>query len=497
MVAQDNTASNQFAANTSKDRQTGHDKVDAISRLQLLGDITPRSWYKHICYTTKTGDTKVDRLAIDILSDIIYWYRAYEIRNEITSFHEGWGKKFKEDMLRRSTEDFAQSLNATARTVRESIKVLESLGLIQVVYKPLKTDFGVIPNIMYIDVFPDAIASITYPVTKNNDSSNVNAETLEKSLSTKWSISSDEMRNALSTKSSISNYETVGITIYRENSSENTTEREDARAREVHPPLKTLEDFSNNQNAAVPEVKNNQQGLNDQEDPSKQQDVVTPQSSNKQDLKGHGDTSNSTEVKVVEDCNKIEDSEVPQNPNTVEVQVVEDSSTTGEGFRVPGNNQIPHEGKLAPGVFDKPEQKNKYKLTSSVEDFINRYEETGKIPNYGTEFKQWAMDEIGEVVKKYRKSGEILKGKPNDIDTSFLKHIAASSNKKGKPADFDIHNAFNWVVNAEKDPIRWQELTLLVTAWELSKITGKDNLNVVEEIENSGRMRVRRKLNIN
>lgn len=490
MVAQTNAANNYAAKNIPTGRErTGHDKVDAISQLQLLGDITPRSWYKHICYTTKTGDTKVDRLAIDILSDIIYWYRAYEIRDEITSFHTGWGKKFKEDMLRRSTEDFAQSLNATARTVRESIKVLESLGLIQVVYKPLKTDFGVIPNIMYIDVFPDAIASITYPVTKNSDSTNVNAETLEKSLSTKWSISSDEMRNPLSTKSSISSDEIVGITIYRENTSENTKESVRARAQETHeePPV----NFPNAQNVSVPEVKNKQPGLDDQQGYQKLEDIVIPNNSYEQGLKKYRDTSNATRP------------EVQQDTNTIEVEVVDKSSSNDDGVEILHAEPIPNQDTSAPGLFNKTEQENELTPTELV--LLQGIEKDGMPENsklIKPEYRILITKLIGkEIVKLYRYSGNALTSlqSGHDVKYEFKNYLATASNKGQRIDKFHISGAQAWIIAMEKDPLRWQELRDKVAEWQASIKLNNPDINLATEISNRAKInnnRVREKFDL-
>lgn len=168
---------------------TGHAKVDAIAAINFEGDITPKSWFKHICYQTKKGEQKADRLAIDILSDIVYWYRPYQKRDELTGEVIGWRKKFAENLLRRSPDAFAETLNATVRCIRESMRVLEGLGLITIILQPVRTPYGVIPNVMHIDINPDAIASISYRVNQQDP------ETIEKSFLTKWVTRNDEMGN--------------------------------------------------------------------------------------------------------------------------------------------------------------------------------------------------------------------------------------------------------------------------------------------------------------
>ncbi|WP_199326332.1 hypothetical protein [Nostoc parmelioides] len=197
---------------------TGHPVVDAIAHIKFEGDITPKSWYKHICYQTKSGEKKADRLAIDILADIVYWYRPYLQRDELTGEEVGWKKKFKEDVLRRNPDAFAESLNASPRCVRESMHLLEKMGLIKIILQPIQTGYGVLPNVMHIDICPEALAAITYR-TNNTQ----NAQTLEKSLLTKWVTSNDEISNKElrneeqgATKCVTSSDEISNLSIYRD-----------------------------------------------------------------------------------------------------------------------------------------------------------------------------------------------------------------------------------------------------------------------------------------
>ncbi|UKP00971.1 hypothetical protein [Nostoc sp. UHCC 0870] len=197
---------------------TGHRVVDAIAHIKFEGDITPKSWYKHICYQTKSGEKKADRLAIDILADIVYWYRPYLQRDELTGEEVGWKKKFKEDVLRRNPDAFAESLNASPRCVRESMRLLERMGLIKVILQPIETAYGVLPNVMHIDIYPEALAAITYRTNKTH-----NPQTLEKSLLTKWVTTSDETSNKElrnlqqgATKCVTSSDEISNLSIYRD-----------------------------------------------------------------------------------------------------------------------------------------------------------------------------------------------------------------------------------------------------------------------------------------
>lgn len=60
--------------------ETGSLTVDQMSRLQISGNVIPVSWYKTI--RKPTGKPNLN--AIIILADIVYWYRAVEIRDEMT-----------------------------------------------------------------------------------------------------------------------------------------------------------------------------------------------------------------------------------------------------------------------------------------------------------------------------------------------------------------------------------------------------------------------------
>ena len=75
--------------------ETGSLTVDQMSRLQISGNVIPVSWYKTI--RKPTGKPNLN--AIIILADIVYWYRAVEIRDEMTGQLIGLRKKFHADLL--------------------------------------------------------------------------------------------------------------------------------------------------------------------------------------------------------------------------------------------------------------------------------------------------------------------------------------------------------------------------------------------------------------
>lgn len=141
---------------------TGYSKVDAISQIRFEGNVTPNSWYSHIIYSTKRG-TYAHFLAIAVLSDIVYWYRASEIRDEATGATIGWKKKFSREKLQRSYKQIAEQFNGTVEQAKDACKLLSTLGLIslsfETVHRPNEASLG---NVMFIDIHPEAIAAISY-----------------------------------------------------------------------------------------------------------------------------------------------------------------------------------------------------------------------------------------------------------------------------------------------------------------------------------------------
>lgn len=64
---------------------SGNDIVDRVAEINISGNVTPAIWYKTI--TKENG--KPYLLAIAILSDIVYWYRPSEVRDENTGQVKG------------------------------------------------------------------------------------------------------------------------------------------------------------------------------------------------------------------------------------------------------------------------------------------------------------------------------------------------------------------------------------------------------------------------
>ena len=142
-----------------KEYTTGNIKVDAMMQIQLTGNVTPQIWYKTI--TKENG--KPHLLAIAILSDIAYWYRPTEIRDEGTGHITGYKKKFKADILQRSYDQFAELFGESKRSVTDAVIRLEVLGVVKRVFRTIDVAGIKYNNVLFIDLFPERLYELTYP----------------------------------------------------------------------------------------------------------------------------------------------------------------------------------------------------------------------------------------------------------------------------------------------------------------------------------------------
>lgn len=130
--------------------------------------------------------------------------------------------------------------------------------------------------------------------------------------------------------------------------------------------------------------------------------------------------------------------------------------------------------------------------SSKLNPIQQAFEDSGKILSYGIEYKTWIQTEIGDVIKHYRQSGRALTVSPNDINADFKSFTAANANG-GK--GLKLAAAQGWIVNCEKDPLRWGELRDLVAEWLLAKTTGDRHTSIAQEINRASKPKILLNLN--
>lgn len=135
---------------------SGNEIVDKMAGIELTGNITPATWY-HTVVNEATG--KPYTLAIAILSDIVYWYRPKEVRDETTGEFRGFAKKFKEDLLQRSYQQLEDQFGFSRSQVKLAVVFLEDIGVIKRHFRNVNIRGQQLNNVMYLELIPEKLLS--------------------------------------------------------------------------------------------------------------------------------------------------------------------------------------------------------------------------------------------------------------------------------------------------------------------------------------------------
>jgi len=143
--------------------------IEEMSKLNFSGNVIPQNWFNFI----KFPSGKPDLLGIMLLSEIIYWYRPTEIRDEVTGQIIGYKKKFKADKLQRNYQSFADQFGVSKRQVQDAARRLKEAGLITIELRIITSDTGMIlSNVPFFEPVIPGIKQITYPHLQQGGSCN-------------------------------------------------------------------------------------------------------------------------------------------------------------------------------------------------------------------------------------------------------------------------------------------------------------------------------------
>lgn len=145
--------------------------VMKITKLNISGNVIPNSWWKAITFDSG----KPDSVAVVILSEIVYWYRATEKLCERTGKITGYDKRFKADKLQRSYQSFSDKFGFTKRQVAEAMKRLQKMGLVTLEYRTINVNGQQLNNVLYIEPVAELVEKITF---QESLTSNVETDTL-------------------------------------------------------------------------------------------------------------------------------------------------------------------------------------------------------------------------------------------------------------------------------------------------------------------------------
>jgi hypothetical protein len=129
-------------------------EVIAVDKIAFNGNLVPHAWYQHL----KTERGLTDAIGCLILAEIVYWYRS-------GSMTEG-GKeiryrRFSGDMLQKGYEELEEKFGFTKDQLVDALIRLERNGLIKRHLLVISKNGRRIPNVVYIQIFPDRVREIT------------------------------------------------------------------------------------------------------------------------------------------------------------------------------------------------------------------------------------------------------------------------------------------------------------------------------------------------
>ena len=138
---------------------TDCDTVNKMYDFEPKGNIIDNNWFKTI---QRNG--KADLIAINILADIVYWYRPTIIRDEATGNNISFKKKFAADLLQRSYESYAKQFGLSKRQVTDAITRLDEIGVVKKVFRNIRTKTGMfISNVLYLQLDYNKLQSLSSP----------------------------------------------------------------------------------------------------------------------------------------------------------------------------------------------------------------------------------------------------------------------------------------------------------------------------------------------
>ncbi len=138
--------------------KTGNPTVDRMGCMKLTGYVIPISWYR----TIRKPNGRSNLAAVLILADIVYWYRAVEVRDEMVGRFI-IREKLQTDILQRSCQELADQFGLTRRGVRNTITELEQMGVIRRISQTQGLDSRASSDVLFLELNMDVLMKLTYP----------------------------------------------------------------------------------------------------------------------------------------------------------------------------------------------------------------------------------------------------------------------------------------------------------------------------------------------
>ena len=140
---------------------TGNTISDQIGQLNFTGNVIPSVWFQ----TVVSSAGRPNLLACQLLSEIVYWYRPSEVRDQQTGQFIGYRTKFKGDLLQKSYQSLADLYHVSKRQVMRAVVFLEKeIQVLKRVFRSVPGKDGMIyNNVLYIWLDTERLKELTFP----------------------------------------------------------------------------------------------------------------------------------------------------------------------------------------------------------------------------------------------------------------------------------------------------------------------------------------------
>lgn len=143
---------------------SGNAIVDAMGKINIVGNLLPLSWLREITF----DNGHADFAGAVILADLVYWYRPSVIHDPETGSIR-WKKKFKSDLVQLGYAEIQKRFNLSCNQAKDAMRRLEKRGLIQRHLRTITVGGTRCNNALFIEIKPERIAEITYSIFENEN----------------------------------------------------------------------------------------------------------------------------------------------------------------------------------------------------------------------------------------------------------------------------------------------------------------------------------------
>lgn len=107
-----------------------HITADYLKNINIEGNVIPLHWFQIIGEVNRYGQFKANLLAVNIMAEIVYWYRPVTERNQQTGFYDIIRMKFSGDKYQFSYRHIKVKFGASKKAAKAACDLLVKLEAI-------------------------------------------------------------------------------------------------------------------------------------------------------------------------------------------------------------------------------------------------------------------------------------------------------------------------------------------------------------------------------